>query len=177
MVVEKCEKGILALEIELTTADDELKGKSKEEMEAWFTVLLNKHHDTLEIMTNVLFAIPDSQQDHINQLSKQFISGFHAKKESIIPKKKFGFKNRGKNVGKKNKEETTVGVVDQTIDEKALYIKDLKDCERIVDEAELTSKETIVVENCANIRLTVPFTLKNGFIKNVQNSTILIHVV
>ena len=60
MVVETCEKGIEALEVELTTADEELKGKSKEEMEEWFAVLLRKHHETLETMTNVLFAIPDS---------------------------------------------------------------------------------------------------------------------
>ena len=47
----------------------------------------------------------------------------------------------------------------------------------MVTEEEVAGKESIVLENASNVKLVVPFTMKNGFLKNVQNSTIFIHVV
>ena len=100
---------------------------------------------------------------------------FNTQKTLAMPKKKFTFGNRAKNV--KKKEEVTEVVVESAKKEEQkaedmgnhLYFKDVDSGTITVKKEEYEGKENVDIQNIKNCTIIVPFPVKVVFMKNVQN--------
>lgn len=133
-------------------------------------------------MNNHIYAVPNALQMKFQQKLTVLGDAFNVQKGLAMPKKKFTFGNRAKNVKKKEKPAEEGGATGQPkVEEKKeeevaqgnhLYFKDLKNGNICVKKEEYEGKENVDIQNIEDTTIDVPFPVKVVFMKNVKNCTL-----
>jgi small nuclear ribonucleoprotein (snRNP)-like protein len=104
---------------------------------------------------------------------------YNKQKELAIPKKKFTFAKKSKNVEHKAAKEVVVAKVDEKYlsDGNHMRVKGLTGQEVIGELKDYEGKENLLIEDIEGCTIKIPFVVKSVYIKNIKNSKLVISAV
>ena len=144
-----------------------------------FESVFKTYSELREYVNNYTFAIPSTFFSLYQQKLDAFVEHYNKQKDQAIPKKKFAFKKKDKNIAKKAAEQGMTSMVDQKYktDGNHLYIKSLQNQNHVVKAEEYEGKENIILEDLENCEVLVPFVVKCLYVKNIKNCEVKMSAV
>lgn len=126
-----------------------------------------------ELVNNYTFVIPNYLFSQYNQRLETFNTDYLKVKDQALPKKKFSFAGKSKNVAKKKAvEEVKQSEVSLDDSSNHLVLKGLSGVSVVAKKEDYAGKENVMIEDVVNSSVTIPFAVKCVYLKNIKASTL-----